>query len=89
MKKAIHIEIGGKEYLIRPLTVRQVRGIEGILTDKVIMASPINFAASLVEIGLSRDHSDIKLDDLESTPAELGVAVKSILALGGFERGEA
>jgi len=81
------IRLGAHEWLIRPLTLRQVQEIEPILVPTV-PGSNGNIAAAMavVAIALGRDHAEAaaSLGDIEATAPEIGAAMEAILRLGGF-----
>lgn len=86
------IRLGDKEFLLRPLTLRQVQEIEPVLTESQTSAKG-NIATSMaiVTIALLRDHADAAatLGDIEATAGEIGAAMTVVLRLGGFIPGEA
>ncbi len=81
------ISLGEKEWVIRPLTLRQVQEIEPILMegDKASSGS-IGAALAIVAIAIRRDDREAasNLLDIEATAAEIGVAMGTVLRLGGF-----
>ena len=81
------IRLGGREWPVRPLTLRQVQEIEPILMSNAAETKG-NVAAALaiVAIALGRDHADAaaSLGDIEATAPEIGAAMATVLRLGGF-----
>jgi hypothetical protein len=81
------ISLGGHEWPVRPLTLRQVQAIEPILMDRNSESGGhIGGAIAIVGIALERDHPDVaaKLGDIEATAGEIGAALETVLRLGGF-----
>jgi hypothetical protein len=81
------IRLGAQEWLVQPLTLRQVQEIEPILMASAAETKG-NVAAALaiVAIALGRDHPDAAatLGDIEATAPEIGAAMATVLRLGGF-----
>lgn len=76
--------LGGRAFRVRPLTIAQVSRIEPLLADAALQAQPINFAVSVLRVGLARDHGEVDFEQVEATVAELGHAMNAVLKLGGF-----
>lgn len=86
------IELGGHEWVIRPLTLRQVQEIEPILMESALGGKGnVGSAMEIVAIALRRDHPEVaaKLADVEATAPEVGAAMSAVLRLGGFIQAEA
>lgn len=84
------IRLGVEEWLVRPLTLRQVQDIEPILIASATDArSNVRAAIEIVTIALQRDHTVAasSLADVEATAAEIGAAMTQVLRLGGFIEG--
>lgn len=81
------IQLGEREWLVRPLTLRQVQEIEPILMagDRDSKGS-VAAAVCIVEIALRRDHAEAAdaLADIEATAPEIAAAMAAVLRLGGF-----
>jgi len=88
---AEQIKLGGQEWLLRPLTIAQVREIEPVLMGAVDQTNNLATAIKIISIALARDHSDIVsgLSDIEATAGEISTAMSVVLKLGGFIEGEA
>jgi hypothetical protein len=81
------IRLGAHEWLVRPLTLRQVQEIEPILIPSATDAKGnVTAAIDIVAIALKRDHPDAanSLADIEATAQEIGAAMAAVLRLGGF-----
>ncbi len=83
----VKITLGEKEFIIRPLTLRQVQEIEPIILAGAPEAKGnVTAAIAIVAIALRRDHAEAAaaLGDVEATAPEIGAAMATILRLGGF-----
>ncbi len=81
------IRLGAHEWLIRPLTLRQVQEIEPILVPSATGGNGnVTAAMDIVAIALKRDHPDAaaSLADIEATASDIGAAMATVLRLGGF-----
>src|SRR5450631_1749922 len=81
------IQLGECQWLVRPLTLRQVQEIEPLLMSGAAEAkSNVAAAMAMVAIALGRDHADAAttLGDIEATAPEIGAAMATVLRLGGF-----
>ncbi|MCI0468397.1 MAG: hypothetical protein L0Y57_15575 [Beijerinckiaceae bacterium] len=81
------IRLGAHEWLVRPLTLRQVQEIEPILMQSGSETQgSIAAAMAIAAIALKRDHAEAaaSLGDIEATAPEIGAAMATILRLGGF-----
>ncbi len=81
------IRLGTHEWLVRPLTLRQVQEIEPILMSAANETkSNVAAAIAIVAIALGRDHPHeaSSLGDIEATAPEIGAAMATVLHLGGF-----
>ncbi len=81
------IRLGAHEWLVRPLTLRQVEEIEPILIpDATHAKGNVASAIAIVSIALRRDYPDAaaSLADIEATAQEIGAAMATVLRLGGF-----
>jgi hypothetical protein len=81
------IRLGAHEWLVRPLTLRQVQEIEPILIPTATDArGNVASAMAIVAIALKRDYPDAatSLADVEATAQEIGAAMATVLRLGGF-----
>jgi hypothetical protein len=81
------IRLGAHEWLVRPLTLRQVEEIEPILVPSPSETrGNVASAIAIVAIALKRDHPDAaaSLADVEATAQEIGAAMAKVLRLGGF-----
>lgn len=84
------IQLGRHEWLVRPLTLRQVQEIEPILMSAADNAKGnVAAAMAIVAVALGRDYPDVStsLDDIEATASEIGNAMAVVLRLGGFIEG--
>jgi len=81
------IRLGSFEWMVRPLTLRQVQEIEPILLG-VSNGGKGNIGAALAIVGIAlrRDNpeDEARLLDIEATAPEIGVAMSVVLQLGGF-----
>jgi hypothetical protein len=81
------IKLGEKEFLIRPLTLRQVENIEPILLASVNSPNgTVAPAIAVVSIAMARDHPEAaaSLADIEATAKEIREAMEIVLRLGGY-----
>jgi len=80
----VTIKLGEMTFIIRPLTLRQIRGIDKILRN--IDLTEIEKTFMIIQMGLSRDFPDTARDmeDLEIPMMDLGPACHSILMVGGM-----
>jgi hypothetical protein len=81
------IRLGAHEWLVRPLTLRQVQEIEPILLSSATETrGNVAAAIAIVAIALRRDHADAvpSLGEIEATAPEIGAAMATVLRLGGF-----
>lgn len=81
------IRLGSHEWLIRPLTLRQIQEIEPILLASNSNAKGnVAAAIAIVAIALCRDHAEdaASLNEVEATAPEIGAAMATVLRLGGF-----
>ncbi len=83
------ISLGGKSWLIRPLTLRQVRAIIPLTNDLMSGKSdPITGIVSIVSEALRRGYAEDadpeKLLDPETSRQELESAMAVIMALSGL-----
>ncbi len=80
------ITLGDLEWVIRPLTLRQVQAIEPILINSTAATGNVASALSIVEIALQRDHAEAakSLLDTEASAGEIAAAMATVLRLGGF-----
>jgi hypothetical protein len=84
------IRLGAEDWVVRPLTLRQVQDIEPILVASATDAkNNVRAAIEIVSIALLRDHSEAasRLADIEATASEIGAAMTQVLRLGGFIEG--
>jgi len=72
------------EYLIRPLTLRQVREVDKILRDTSL--GEVDKILEIVRIALSRDHAEraASLYDAEVSLVDLGPMCELVLKVGGM-----
>jgi hypothetical protein len=85
------IRLGSYEWVVRPLTLRQVQEIEPILMDGAVgVKGNFGSALAIVGIALRRDDPDdaARLWDIEATAPEIGAAMGAVLRLGGFIRSD-
>jgi hypothetical protein len=86
------LRLGGEEWPLRPLTLKQIQEIEPLLRQDD-SAGSIAAAVAIVAVALSRDHPAAaeKLIEIEATTQEIGAAMREVLRLGGFiaKEGEA
>ncbi len=81
------IRLGAHEWLVRPLTLRQVEEIEPILIpDPSQPKGNVASAIAIVTIALKRDYPEAAaaLADLEATAQQIGAAMATVLRLAGF-----
>lgn len=83
--KSVSIVLGGKTFVVRPLTLRQIRDIE--VTNKREYESNVDSIANVLDVILKRDHAD-KLPeggvlDLEISREEIANAAEAVTKLTG------
>lgn len=81
------IRLGGSEWPVRPLTLRQVQDIEPILmAGERGLKGSVGAAIAIIQIALQRDHAEAagSLADVEATAPEIAAAMAAVLRLGGF-----
>lgn len=80
----IKISLGGEEFTIRPLTLRQIRKIDEVLKNAEM--AELDKIVTVIGIGLSRDYSEAagNLDDMEVQMMDLGPILEKILRVGGM-----
>lgn len=81
------IQLGECQWLVRPLTLRQVQEIEPLLmAGETAAKGNVAIAMAMISIALGRDHADAvtTLGDVEATAPEIGAAMATVLRLGGF-----
>lgn len=80
----ITITLSGKEYVIRPLSLGQLRKADAVMSDKSL--SNIDRAMKIIQIGLERDHGDVAkdIDDQEINLLEISGTMMQILKVGGM-----
>ncbi len=81
------IKLGLHEWVVRPLTLRQVQEIEPILMESAgVTKGNVGAALAIVAIALRRDDPEAagELWDIEATAPEIGAAMATVLRLGGF-----
>jgi hypothetical protein len=91
MAETATIALGGRQFIIRPLTFRQLRDIETAL-DHALKAGTktrINFDAAIdiLAAALSRSDSALNRDailDLEGGKDEIVAATRAVLRLSGY-----
>lgn len=84
------INLGGKSFDLKPLTIRQMKALEKLSSDPDVSTAGMAYAAEVIKIGLSRDHAGIDVEDLEANTDEIKAALRDIMVLGGFVKaGEA
>ena len=79
------IVLGGRELSIRPLTLRQLQEIEGILLGAG-HKSNLEVGVPILAAALKRDHTEVadSLADMEMTIPQIAVAVRTITTAAGF-----
>jgi len=77
------ITLGEMSFSIRPLTLKQVRAIERVMSSS---ESSIGLSIEIIRIGLDRDHAEAaaQIDDIEASGGDAAQAMAVILRLGGF-----
>jgi hypothetical protein len=83
----IMIKLGNEAWRVRPLTLRQIQEIEPLLVAaETSTAGSVATAVQILAIALGRDHPEAaaRVCDIEASVKEIGAAMSSILALGGF-----
>ncbi len=95
MTDPITIALGGRTFLVRPLTLRQLRNILPAFARAADFSDERGFdgALDIIAAAVSRDAPDVTRDgllDLEASPAELAGALAAIARLSGLvSQGEA
>jgi hypothetical protein len=85
------IKLGNREWVVRPLTLLQVQEIEPILTESAqSINGHVGAAIAIVSIALRRDYPEEagEVGSIEATASEVGVAMATVLRLGGFLQAE-
>lgn len=79
----VEITLGDKTWKIRPLTIRQVRKIDPLMTR---LSQDTGLSVDIIQIALERDFPDdaAGLADIEANVREIGSALQSVLELGGY-----
>lgn len=80
--EAIKFSLGETAFKVRPLTVAQIREIEGHLQSHENLG--VDGASAIVSAGIRRDYPDVDIAEAETTVKELSAAMIAILQLGGF-----
>lgn len=91
MAETASIALGGRQFIIHPLTFRQLRDIEAAL-DRALQTGArtrINFDAAVDILAAALGRGDPTLDrdailDLEGTKDEIVAATRAILRLSGY-----
>jgi len=80
------IKLGEHEWVLRPLTIAQVREIEPVLMGPVNQTNNLATGIEIISIALKRDHSASvsSLNEVEATAGEISKAMAVVLRLGGF-----
>lgn len=93
MTETIQITLGGKEYAVRKLTLRQNRALGiGVVRQapqqpEDVFAHVIDRAIDVLVVALKRDYPDITADsllDLEVSTREMSEASAKVLSFSGF-----
>ena len=79
------VHLGPQTWMVRPLTLAQVRDIEPILIAQGT-GGTVAAAIEVIAIALARDNSAAveTLPNLEATAPEVAAALAVVLRLGGF-----
>jgi hypothetical protein len=101
MKEPLKISLGGQDYRIRPLNLRQLRDLgigAAVAGEKQLSADPAEREAALwdrwidiILLGINPEHADITRENLlamHTTSRELVTAVNQILEFAGVEMEE-
>lgn len=74
-----------KDYIVRPLTLRQLREVDEILRNAKGRPQ-LDITTDVLRAGLSRDYPEVaaSLDDLEISMSDLGDYFTKILKVGGI-----
>jgi hypothetical protein len=78
----ITLQCGDKTFVVRPLTLAQIRKIDSVLRDASI--GELDKTIGVIAIGIGRDHPEVSVDDLEISLSDLGPMMQRILAVGGM-----
>ena len=84
------INLGDREWQVRPLTVAQVQAVEPLLFASTNASGTVAAAVAILKIALARDNAEAaaQLDDVEAGAAEIAAALACVLQLGGFVSSE-
>lgn len=92
MSETTNITLAGKDYPVRPLTLRQVRDVFPVLSGlsglNLKEADSINTLVNAVSTTLRRDHPELTEEvilDQEVTVAELTTALRVVGKLAGLK----
>jgi hypothetical protein len=95
MSETTTIRLGGAEFAVRPLTLRQLRTVLPAVARAARFTEEqgLDAAIDIVAAALARDRPELTREallDMEVTPQELAAAVGAIAAASGLvPRGEA
>jgi len=80
----ITVNLSGKDYIIRPLSLGQLRKADDIMSDKTL--GNIDRAIKIIGVGLSRDYPEdaAKVEDLEVEILDISPIMIKILEIGGM-----
>jgi hypothetical protein len=86
---SLTITLGGKDYSVRPLTLKQLRSVLPAFSRAAALGAEdgIDAAVDILAASLSRDHPEVTREILLETeilPAELAAAVSRIAQLSGL-----
>ncbi len=83
------IRLGGADYAVRPLTLRQLRSVLPAFARAGAIGAEdgVDAAIEILAAALSRDHPDVTRDrllDTEASVQELAAAVTTVARLSGL-----
>lgn len=94
MRESITLTLAGKDYIIRPLNIRQLRAVtESVMlsrqdTTKTVAeqaVESIDTNSAIIKAAFSRDFPDLDVEaEFEGSPAELDAMAVEVLILSGM-----
>jgi len=94
MAESITIKLGGRDFIVRPLTFRQLREIEAAIdasTKAGAVSVEFDAQVDIIAAALSRCEPPMTREqvlDLEVTKPQVGMAMRAILKASGYLEGD-
>lgn len=84
----ITIEFYDEKFVVRPLTLGQIRKLDKLLRDPALVSENLERSIQIIAIALERDHPEVAAKfmegDFEAPMAPLGPVTQEILRIGGM-----